>query len=153
MKNLTRIAFVALAVLTCSSSVVQAQWGQQPQGYYAPQQFQQPQPYPQQQGGFIQQRINEMSPQERAMLSQVLVEFRRETGNPNATVEDLVRFYFEVVLPYQQQQQMQMANFGSTHEQRMNQIRNFGAANTARFNTRMAQSDANHQAFLETIRN
>ena len=87
------------------------------------------------------------------MLSQVLVEFRRETGNPNATVEDLVRFYFEVVLPYQQQQQMQMANFGSTHEQRMNQIRNFGAANTARFNTRMAQSDANHQAFLETIRN
>lgn len=59
---------------------------------------------------------------------------------------------------FQQQQwaaqamQQQPQGYGSTHAQRMQAIQNFGAQNTANWNQRQAVNDANHQRFIESIR-
>lgn len=44
------------------------------------------------------------------------------------------------------------AGMGLTHEQRMQQIHNFGVQNRLNFQNRMATMDANHQQFLDYIR-
>ena len=52
----------------------------------------------------------------------------------------------------QQAMQQPGAGLGTTHEQRMAEIQNWGAQNTANWNAQQATNDANHQRFIESIR-
>lgn len=85
MKNIVKIAALALAVLFTNTAISQAQQGNFNPGFGGQQQAAPMQVTP--------QMVDSLPPAERAQLESMLPMFRQVSGNPNATVYDIAAFY------------------------------------------------------------